>query len=582
MSTWLRNLQGQLTELASEVLNEATEEVADPDTELQIVKKQASELEARLSASTREIERLQAACKESEEQAEASQLQNETLSDRYRGLLEAREADIRNLQTQLQQLQISADDGGHSSFHHSFTSSSPPLSPNAQDIQLQQSRDEVKQLKAEVAHWKNVVKQSEGGDAQHEVVNLRQELSSMTDKHQAEIASLQHAHFENVRSLRTQYEMRIASLQQSATASDIGSKPPTHGDDGWNTSWDEEDNWKGTGSMSEYSAPSLEDAASQKTATSDLVAQLEDMQRKYEQLQVDKAGLMEETARLVDSVQRERHQNLAASSEVDSLKYEAAERELDDARNKIVELELQVSSLQQNLETLDGQHEENLSGHLEQLKSAYAESEANREQMDRQMRDVSTTLSRREDELRAVEERLAEAQAKPSASASKGARQAADQEVLRNLFLSYFTAPNDKKREVAHLLASVLGFSAEEIKKMDGGAVSGWLGFLRGGGGNTPDTSITEQFIKFLETESTVAANAGKAHALPTDRASSVPVGGPSSGRSTPAFAFGHQRPPSIGQASLLTGPMDMPALNSPLRPPVDRTSDALKEMLQD
>jgi hypothetical protein len=37
----------------------------------------------------------------------------------------------------------------------------------AQDVQL---RDELKQLKAEVAHWKNVVKQSEsGGDAQQEV-----------------------------------------------------------------------------------------------------------------------------------------------------------------------------------------------------------------------------------------------------------------------------------------------------------------------------------------------------------------------------------------------------------------------------
>lgn len=36
MSSWLRNLQGQLTELASEVLSEATEEVDDPESELQV------------------------------------------------------------------------------------------------------------------------------------------------------------------------------------------------------------------------------------------------------------------------------------------------------------------------------------------------------------------------------------------------------------------------------------------------------------------------------------------------------------------------------------------------------------------
>lgn len=53
---------------------------------------------------------------------------------------------------------------------------------------------------------------------------------------------------------------------------------------------------------------------------------------------------------------------------------------------------------------------------------------------------------------------------------------------------------------------------------MDGGALSGWLGFLRGGGGAKSDASITEQFIKFLESESTaVPTGGGKAHALPTD-----------------------------------------------------------------
>lgn len=37
MNSWLRNIQGQLTELATEVLQEATEEVEDPETELQVL-----------------------------------------------------------------------------------------------------------------------------------------------------------------------------------------------------------------------------------------------------------------------------------------------------------------------------------------------------------------------------------------------------------------------------------------------------------------------------------------------------------------------------------------------------------------
>lgn len=36
MGTWLRNIQGQLSEFASEVLNEAVEEVNDPESELQV------------------------------------------------------------------------------------------------------------------------------------------------------------------------------------------------------------------------------------------------------------------------------------------------------------------------------------------------------------------------------------------------------------------------------------------------------------------------------------------------------------------------------------------------------------------
>lgn len=81
-------------------------------------------------------------------------------------------------------------------------------------------------------------------------------------------------------------------------------------------------------------------------------------------------------------------------------------------------------------------------------------------------------------------------------------------DILKNMILGYFCAPANKKSEVAHLLGSVLGFSAEEFKKCDAGG-GGWLQFLRlssggeaGGGNRTTEQSLASQFIKFLETES--------------------------------------------------------------------------------
>ena len=98
-----------------------------------------------------------------------------------------------------------------------------------------------------------------------------------------------------------------------------------------------------------------------------------------------------------------------------------------------------------------------------------------------------------------------------------------DKDILKNLFLSYFAAPNDKKNKVAHLLGSILGFTPEEFQvstlrdmlldncwkalcfqKLESG--SGWLNFLRslgrGAGGGGLEQSLALQFVKFLEAES--------------------------------------------------------------------------------
>uniref|UniRef100_A0A0R3Q6U2 GRIP domain-containing protein n=1 Tax=Brugia timori TaxID=42155 RepID=A0A0R3Q6U2_9BILA len=88
-----------------------------------------------------------------------------------------------------------------------------------------------------------------------------------------------------------------------------------------------------------------------------------------------------------------------------------------------------------------------------------------------------------------------------------------DDQVLRQLFMSYFTADKDKQPEIAVLLASVLGYSQEEIAKINAANHSssrGWFGF--GGSSKLPqqNISLAEQFVRFLEKESLITP-----HSLP-------------------------------------------------------------------
>lgn len=65
---------------------------------------------------------------------------------------------------------------------------------------------------------------------------------------------------------------------------------------------------------------------------------------------------------------------------------------------------------------------------------------------------------------------------------------------MKNLLMGYFTAPSNKKPEVAHLLGSIMGFNAEDFQKVEGGS-SSWLNFLRG----NPNSEVksVDQVINF-------------------------------------------------------------------------------------
>ncbi|XP_061749902.1 thyroid receptor-interacting protein 11 isoform X2 [Nerophis ophidion] len=95
-----------------------------------------------------------------------------------------------------------------------------------------------------------------------------------------------------------------------------------------------------------------------------------------------------------------------------------------------------------------------------------------------------------------------------------------DKVLMRNLLLGYFHTPKTKRTDVLRLMGSVLGLNREDVEKMleedAARGVSGWVSSWLGGRGaqsvpNTPqrptsghsfNSSFSEMFVRFLETES--------------------------------------------------------------------------------
>ncbi|XP_054383553.1 thyroid receptor-interacting protein 11-like [Pongo abelii] len=93
-----------------------------------------------------------------------------------------------------------------------------------------------------------------------------------------------------------------------------------------------------------------------------------------------------------------------------------------------------------------------------------------------------------------------------------------DKVLMRNLFISHFHMPKNQHHEVLRLMGSILGVRREEMEQLfpdDQGSVTRWMTGWLGGGSksvlNTPlrpnqqsvlNSSFSERFVKFLETES--------------------------------------------------------------------------------
>uniref|UniRef100_A0A1I7Y4D6 GRIP domain-containing protein n=1 Tax=Steinernema glaseri TaxID=37863 RepID=A0A1I7Y4D6_9BILA len=208
-------------------------------------------------------------------------------------------------------------------------------------------------------------------------------------------------------------------------------------------------------------------------------------------------------------------------------KLELREAELEAITSRLTEREKSLSdtskalsNLQIVLKDLSGDHEKELATYEEEMdglrqdmqkatlelnamKSAASEWDEERRFIEDTVAMQKEDLSRKDKIMEELENQIEELR-HASAEVTRGSHRI-DDTVLRQLFLSYFTANKDKQGEIALLLASVLEYPEEDIKKIQDTLQQNsrsWFSWMGAGSSAVGSPSITEQFIRFLEHES--------------------------------------------------------------------------------
>uniref|UniRef100_A0A915B351 GRIP domain-containing protein n=1 Tax=Parascaris univalens TaxID=6257 RepID=A0A915B351_PARUN len=301
MSSWLRNLQGQLTELASEVLSEATEEVDDPESELQVAKKKCAEAERQLAIERTNAETLLKKVADLEEQLDAKNLELDSLNAKYAVIIESRDSQIRSLQVELERIRH-VDESVivlHEDEEDNFLSDG--------SIRSARMREEIEQLRKEVTHWKRIANETPTADHSKRILELERKLIDQRSKSEAEMAALVLAHNENIKHLREQYEAKIGEVQfhSSEGQNSTRANSRTEESDDWQKAWDDTD-----------------DIALPRTASAKNVS-LELLEEKHKEL-------LERYTLLTAEVETKRRENKAREEEIDRLTLQAIDSALSD------------------------------------------------------------------------------------------------------------------------------------------------------------------------------------------------------------------------------------------------------------
>lgn len=320
MSGWLRNLQGQLTELASEVLSEATEEVQDPESELQVEKKKCSELERRLVAEQANTELLERKLTDLGDQLYEKNLEIETITAKYSSMIDSRDNQIRNLQVELERAR-------HASSGLFDEDDDEGLLPKG-GTKSARMKEEIEHLKKEVQHWKRIVNDSSKKDQSQRILELERKLSDQRNKGKEEMAALIQVHNENICRLRAEYEQKINKLEfgikqaASEEASPCLRRDDNTSDD-WQKGWDDAES----------------DSSLVRTAGNETVDRLREENRR----------LLNERDKILLELSEIRSENAKASDEVNELTLHAVDAVLNE---KLEEAEAECSRLRQQNEAI--------------------------------------------------------------------------------------------------------------------------------------------------------------------------------------------------------------------------------------
>lgn len=107
MNNWLQNIKGQITELATEVLNDATEEgQVSTTSELQIEKKKSTECERLYLVEKSKCEALEKKLVEMEEQLYSVNIENDAVKEKFMAIVADRDEMIKKLEREMERLKF--------------------------------------------------------------------------------------------------------------------------------------------------------------------------------------------------------------------------------------------------------------------------------------------------------------------------------------------------------------------------------------------------------------------------------------------------------------------------------------------
>ncbi|XP_033734322.1 thyroid receptor-interacting protein 11-like isoform X2 [Pecten maximus] len=240
----LSNLTGQLSNLTKDILTEGTEEISDHATELRIAQEKITECQAVITAQKNESGRLKQIIHELEEKAESSELQINSISAQYRGVLEEKEKEINALKQsqqeafQHQQLSTPSDYGGHTEqansstgYHGSFVSDDLDFGDNiGMQHEINRLTQEAQRLRSECQHWKTVAQtnnsekqgQQNLNGSTSDVLELKKQLKELEDQlrhgkeqQQQEVACVQDVYKQKLTDLRKKFKAEVADKEDT-------------------------------------------------------------------------------------------------------------------------------------------------------------------------------------------------------------------------------------------------------------------------------------------------------------------------------------------------------------------------------